>query len=232
MEKRKNVFFHFFQNERDEIVKEINNLKMNKATQSSDIPTKLINVNSDISADFIFENLNNFYLSFCFPNIIKNATITPAHKKVQNLLKGNYRPVSILSHISKILERIMFKQMPEYFETNLSKYHFAFRKGLSAQHCLLAMLEKWKSANHDKKTIGVLLTDVLKAFDCLCHDLLIAKLNAYGFSLPVLRLIQRYLSNRKQRINIDFKVQLKGGKFVWGTSRINFRTSFIQHIFL
>ena len=100
----------------------------------------------------------------------------------------------------------MFKQISENFEPSLSKFHCSFRKGYSAQHFLLAMLEKWKSAVDNKKTFGTLLTDLSNAFDGLNHDLLLAKLNAYGFSLPALRMIQSYLSNRKQRtkINSDF----------------------------
>ena len=88
----------------------------------------------------------------------------------------------------------------------LSKVQCGFRKGFSAQHCLLAMLEKWKAAVDNKKTFGALLTDLSKAFDCLSHDLLLAKLNAYGFSLSALKLAQSYLSNRKQRtkINLEF----------------------------
>ena len=68
------------------------------------------------------------------------------------------------------------------------------------------MLEKWKSAADNKKMFGALQTDISKAFDCLSHGLLIAKLNAYGFSIAALRLVQNYLSNRKQRtkINSDF----------------------------
>ena len=85
----------------------------------------------------------------------------------------------------------------------LSKYQCGFRKGFSAQHCLLAMLKKWKKAIDTKKVFGALLTDLSKAFDCLPHDLIIAKLNAYGFSLPALNLIQNYLANRKQRTKIN-----------------------------
>ena len=68
------------------------------------------------------------------------------------------------------------------------------------------MLERWKGAVDDKKVFGTLLTDLSKAFDCLSHELIIAKLNAYGFSLPALKLIYDYLSNRQQRtkINHDF----------------------------
>ena len=85
----------------------------------------------------------------------------------------------------------------------MSKFQCGFRTGYSAQHCLLAMLEKWKSVVDNKKTFGALLTDLSKAFDCLSHDLLLAKLNAYGFNLPALRLIQSYLSKRKQRTKIN-----------------------------
>ena len=97
----------------------------------------------------------------------------------------------------------MFKQISEYFEPILSKFQCGFRKGFSAQRCLLSMLEKWKTAVDNKKTFGALLTDLSKAFHCLSHDLLLAKLNAYGFSLPALRLMQSYLSKRKQRTKIN-----------------------------
>ena len=83
----------------------------------------------------------------------------------------------------------MFKQMFEYFESFLSKCRCGFRKGLSVQHCLLSMLEKWKSAIDNRNTFGVLLTHLSKAFCYLWLDLLIAKLNANRFSITALRLV-------------------------------------------
>ena len=65
------------------------------------------------------------------------------------------------------------------------------------------MLEKWKLSVDKGKTFGVLLTDLSKAFDCLSHELIIAKLNAYGFSLSALKLMQSYLWERKQRTKIN-----------------------------
>ena len=184
-------------------MKEINHLNTNKATQSTNIPTKRIKENSDILGDSIFGNYNNCVSSSIFPNSLKNAIITPVHKKGAKSSKDNYRPVSILSNISKIYERLLFKQISEYFEPILSKFQCGFRKRYSAQHCLLAMLEKWKSAVDNKINFGALLTDLSKAFGGLPHDILLAKLNAYGFSLPALRLAQSYLSNRKQRTKIN-----------------------------
>ena len=64
------------------------------------------------------------------------------------------------------------------------------------------MLEKWERSADNSKMFGALLTDLLKAFDCLDHELLIAKLNAYGFSLTALKLVHNYLSNREQRTKI------------------------------
>ena len=177
----------------------------NKATQNIDIPTKPIKGNSDIFADFFSENLNNCVAKSLFSLSLKNAIITPVHEKGTKTSKDHYRPVSILSNISKIYERFIFKQMSEYFESILSKYQCGFRKGFSPHHCLLAMLEKWKLAVDNKKTFGALLGDLSKAFNYLPHDLFVAKLNAYGFSLPALRLVLSFLSNWKQRTKINSK---------------------------
>ena len=94
----------------------------------------------------------------------------------------------------------MFKQMPEYFESFFfSKYQCGFRKGFSAQHYLVSILEQWKSATDNKKAFGALLTDLSNTVDCLSHDLLIAKLNTYGFNMSALRFVHSYLKNPMQR---------------------------------
>ena len=78
-----------------------------------------------------------------------------------------------------------------------------FRKGMSAPNCLLFMIEKWKKCLDNKGKAGVLLTDLSKAFDCIIHDLLVAKLNAYGFDYLSLKLINDYLFYRIQRVRIN-----------------------------
>ena len=71
-----------------------------------------------------------------------------------------------------------------YFDKFSSDQQCGFRKGYSTQHCLLYLLEKWKNSVDKGKVFGALLTDLSKAFDCLDHELLTAKFNAYGFTFP------------------------------------------------
>ena len=88
-------------------------------------------------------------------------------------------------------------------DPRLSIFQCGFRKGYGAQDCLLAMLEQWKREVDKGRVFGTLLTDLSKAFDCLSHELIIAKLNAYGFSLSALNLMRNYLSKRQQRTKIN-----------------------------
>ena len=196
--------FSFKNVQKEEIFKELNNLNINKATQNTDIPRKIIKENSDIFGDFIFSNFNCCINTSSYPSLLKRPDITPVHKKDSKSEKNNYRPVSILSNISKVYERIMFKQMSEFFEISFfSIYQCGFRKCFSAQHCLVSVLEKWKSATDNKKSFGALLTDLSKAFDCLSHERLIAKLNVYRFNMSALRFVHSYLKNRMQRTKIN-----------------------------
>ena len=101
----------------------------------------------------------------------------------------NMTGLSILPTLSKISERILFEQMSVYIDKFLSDQQCGFRKRHSTQHCLFILLEKWKNSVGKGKSHGALLTDLSKTFDCLDHELLTAKFNTYGFSVPALRLI-------------------------------------------
>ena len=84
----------------------------------------------------------------------------------------------------------------------LSPFIFGYREGHSTEQCLLRMIEIWKKAADEKKHAGAVLTDLSKAFDCISHDLLLAKLNAYGFDKASLKFIRSYLQERKQRTKV------------------------------
>ena len=131
------------------------------------------------------------------------ADITAVHKQNVKTNEKNYRPISILPSVSKIFEKIMYKQIESFMKNILSDYLCGFRKGYSTQYCLLYMLEKWKRALDQGNIAGGILTDLSKAFDCLNHALLIAKLEAYGFEISSLTFIYSYLSQRRQRTKVN-----------------------------
>ena len=97
----------------------------------------------------------------------------------------------------------MYNQLYSYFDNILYPIQCGFRKGHSAQQCLLVMIEKFKESIDKGHQFGALLTDLSKAFDCIDHKLLIAKQYSYGISLSSINLLSSYLSNRTQRIKIN-----------------------------
>ena len=131
---------------------------------------------------------------------MKYADVTPIYKKDD---KTNYRSISILPNLSKPYERSTCNQISPYFDSVFSKFQCGFRKGFNGQHCLLTIVEKWCKTLDEGGETGAVLTDLSKAFDCIDHNLLIAKLNAYGFEKRSLEFIHSYLTKRKQRTKVD-----------------------------
>ena len=187
----------------EEVKRAIESLDPKKAAQEKDIHTNTLKQNSDFCAFYVQKDINASISTSKFPNDLKEADVIPVYKKKSKLSKENNRPISILPNISKVYERCLYDQIPKYLETRFSKFQCGFRKGYSAQHCLLAMIEKWKTGVDNGGVLAALLTDLSKAFDCIPRDLIIAKLAAYGFDTNALRLIHNDLSNRKQRVKIN-----------------------------
>ena len=138
-----------------------------------------------------------------FSDKLKKAEVIPLCKKQDPLKKENYRPIGLLPHVSKVFERILYAQINNYMQNKLSKYVTGFRKSHGTQHSLMVMLEKWKNVLDKGEYVCVLFMDLSKAFVTINHDLLLAKLRAYGFSNNALNLMCSYLKNRKQRTQIN-----------------------------
>ena len=121
------------------LIKELN---ISKPTTFNTIPAKVILESCNIFAPYIATSYKNCILNGKFPSRLKLVEITPVYKQFERILKDNYRPVSILPIISKIFERNMYTQINTYMEKYFSSFLCGFRKGYSAQYCLIAMLEK------------------------------------------------------------------------------------------
>ena len=196
--------FNFQKISESEIIHQIGNLSTNKANTFLGIPTKLLKKVSAIVAPLLCQIWNVQVIEqHKISSELKNADIKPVHKKLEHIFKKNYRPVSILGVISKVFERIMQQQMNVFVNEILSPSLCGYRKGYSPQYALLAMIEKLKTALDHKKFAGCVMMDLSKAFDTINHDLLIAKLNAYGFSNEALKIMNSYLSDRLQRVKIN-----------------------------
>ena len=167
--------FSFKYEERKKFLTEIQNLNSRKASQQNDIPVKILSKNSDIFSYILHHNFNNSLFSNKFPKYLKKADKTLVFKKDGKCLKTNYRSVRILPTVSKIYERCLYDQINDYFQPLFLKLQYGFRKGHSAQHCPLVLIEKFRKALDKRDFPGFHLTDLPKAFNCIDHELLIAK---------------------------------------------------------
>jgi hypothetical protein len=120
-----------------------------------------------------------------------------------------------LPTISKFVERAIFDQLADFFNFHFHPSLSTFRKGFGCQTALLKIIEDWKKALDENKYIAAILMDLSKAFDCLPHDLILLKLEAYGLSEKSINLLNSYLSGRKQCVKVtnicsSFKTVYKG----------------------
>ena len=181
----------------------LKSLDTKKAVGIDGIPPLILKLSSNIIAKPLTKIINLSIKESTFPSLAKIASILPIFKKDERSNKKNYRPISILSALSKIFGKILHKQIWEFIENKLSPYISAYRKGYSTQHVLIRLIEEWKQALDKGKFVGAVLMDLSKAFDCIPHDLLVAKLKAYGFGSHSLRLLYSYLKGRRQCVKIN-----------------------------
>ena len=97
---------------------------------------------------------------------------------------------------------VIYNQLGKYMDTFLNKLLCGFRKTHSTQHALFKLLQRWQKELDSSGLVGTILMDLSKAYDCLPHDLIIAKFEAYGLSKSSLSLLLDYLTSRKQRVKI------------------------------
>ena len=162
-----------------------------------------------LAADFIDKPLhpiiNLSILQSKFPTGWKISKVIPLHKKGSKLEMKNYRPVTILSPLSKVLEKIVYEQVYDHFSRN-KIFHpslHGYRQYRSTQTALLSMYDRWVRAAADGKVTGVILLDLSAAFDLVEPAILVEKLRIYGMEEDFLCWVQSYLTNRQQAVWIN-----------------------------
>ena len=140
-----------------------------------------------------------------FPSVLKTAKVIPVFKKDSKLDYSNYRPISLLSNIEKILEKLMYRRLCTFLNNNNIIYdlQFGFRKQYSTSHALISITENIPKAL-DNGNIGCgVFVDMQKAFDTVDHQILLAKLNHYGICGVSNDWFKSYLSDRNQYVSIN-----------------------------
>ena len=108
----------------------------------------------------------------------------------------------VLNCFSKIYERFLHNQITSFSNKFLSDFISAYRKGYSTNHVLIRLVENWKLALDKNIFTGAVLMDLSKAFDCIPHNLLVAKLHAYGLSFNTVTFLNSYVKDQKQNVRI------------------------------
>ena len=136
------------------------------------IAAKILKQFCDSYRPIITKIINESITEGTFQSELKLAEVTSVFKKLDCMNKENYRPVSLLSHMSKVFEKILYNQLNGFMKDKLSNILTGFQKGHSAQHSLLIMIEKWERAFDENMKVGTTFVDLSKAFDTLNHRLL------------------------------------------------------------
>ena len=195
--------FHFRQVTAEEVFCLLRKLNPMKSSPVGTIPAKVMKENSDIFASILLGHFNATISQNDFPETLKAGDISSLYEKDDNFIKKHYRPITVLPSASKIYERLMESEMKAFARCFLNSLFCGFRENYSTQHALLRFIEDCRMALDSGNTAGATLMDLSKAFDCMNHDLLIAKLEAYGFNRGALQLIHSYLNRQKQRVKLN-----------------------------
>ena len=139
-----------------------------------------------------------------FPSVLKTAKVVPVFKKDSKLDYSNYRPISLLSNIEKILEKLMYKRLNTSHNKNNVIYNlqFGFRQQYSTSHVLINITENIRWALDDGNIDCGVFVDLQKGFDTVDHQILFAKLNHYGICGVSNDWFKSYLSNHNQYVSI------------------------------
>ena len=190
--------FKLSQISEDFVLKELKKLNPTKSCGIDGIKPRFLKDGANIITSAITHIINLSISTETVPDLLKQAIVKPLYKKGSRLEVGNYRPVSLLCIISKILEKAVYVQLEKYLIDNnlLYEYQSGFRKSYSTDTCLINLMDTIKMENSQGLYAGMVLLDLQKAFDTVDHDILCKKLETMG--LDFTNWFKSYLKGRTQ----------------------------------
>lgn len=196
--------FVFFNTDPHEVATVIASLKSNCATGWDKIPVSFLKTAKQILSPIISHLINLCFEQGTFPTALKQAVITPVYKSGSRADSSNYRPISVLPSLSKVVERVINQRMINYLTKNniLSPSQFGFRQGKSTEDAVLALVSAvTEKVDRGRKCLAVFL-DLKKAFDTVSVPTLLHRLEDIGVRGIPLKLFAEYLSERRYVVRI------------------------------
>ena len=194
-----------------EIGKIIQSLHVNKAQGPSSIPTNFLKLLSPTCSEILSDIFNSCLTLGIYPSCLKCANVIPVFKKGSPLDSCNYRPISLLSNVNKIFEKLLHSRLSSFLDKYSCLYplQFGFRKGHSTAHAVMYLTELIRDCiDKGKFACGVFL-DLQKAFDTVDHSILLTKMSHYGIRGKANSLFKSYLEDRSQYVTIDGRTSEK-----------------------
>ena len=186
------------------VLKLLQQLNPHKSAGIDNLTGKFLKEGAPVLASPI-TNLINLSISLSsFPDDCKIAKLKPLYKKEAKTKPKNYRPISLLPLISKIIERIIHDQTQVFLDENkiLFTYQSGFRKHYSTDTCLSYLTDRVRNGFEKGSLTGMILIDLQKAFDTIDHKILTEKMNCLGFAESTIRWYKSYLTNRCFIVNV------------------------------
>ena len=185
------------------IRKILDTLHPRKAVGCDKISQRLLHLSSPVIAEPITRLINYFITNRQWPIVWKSSDVVPVFKKESATDKTYYRLVSVLTALSKLHEKVLLDQIYKAFFWRLSLNLSGSLKGHSCCTALLKLTEDWRGCLDRREAVAAVAIDLRKAFDSVCHPLLLAKLRAYGFTHDALEIMTAYLIGRRQRVKLN-----------------------------
>ena len=189
----------------DKICKMLSAIDRTKATGLDNLPARFVSDAAEQIAPSITHIINLSLRLGTVPQEMKYARVIPLYKKGSKSDAGNYRPVSVLSIVSKVMERVVYDQVYEYIQNKQLLYELqsGFRKSYSTDTCLLHLTDYIKGEIDQGKLCGMVLLDLQKAFDTVNHGILLFKLRSMGFNENSVKWMYSYLTGREQIVDVN-----------------------------